>query len=55
MAGFGALMLAHHTALIGFGTILFLGILASAAAALYLLPLVVRAFGLGDRQGPDRR
>jgi predicted RND superfamily exporter protein len=52
MAGFGSLMLARHTALISFGAILTAGILISALAALYVIPLVLKVlsrFGGGKR------
>lgn len=42
MAGFGTLMLARHTALISFGALLTAGILISALAALYVIPLVLK-------------
>ncbi len=42
MAGFGSLMLARHTALISFGAMLTAGILISALAALYVIPLILR-------------
>ncbi len=41
MAGFGSLMLARHTALVSFGAMLTAGILISALAALYVIPLVL--------------
>jgi len=42
MAGFGSLMLARHTALISFGAMLTAGILISALAVLYVIPLVLQ-------------
>jgi hypothetical protein len=38
MAGFGAMATAGHSALVGFGTVLFLGILVSVLTALFLVP-----------------
>jgi predicted RND superfamily exporter protein len=52
MAGFGSLMLARHTALISFGAMLTAGILISALAALYIIPLVLEVlsrFGARSR------
>ena len=50
MAGFGSLMLARHTALISFGAMLTAGILISALAALYVIPLALEALSrFGNR------
>jgi predicted RND superfamily exporter protein len=50
MAGFGSLMLARHSALISFGAMLTAGILISALAALYVIPLVLETLSrFGNR------
>jgi len=48
MAGFGTLMLARHSALISFGALLTAGILISALAALYVIPLVLKILARRD-------
>jgi uncharacterized protein len=45
MAGFGAMILAEHTALAGLGTLLFLGIFSAVVTALFLVPLLSRLLG----------
>ena len=52
MAGFGAMMIAKHSALVGFGTVLVIGIFISAFTALFLIPALATLFPL---QRPDSR
>lgn len=56
MAGFGAMMLARHSALSGFGSILFAGIALCVLTALFALPVLITALHLkpGGRSRDDK-
>jgi hypothetical protein len=53
MAGFGAMTIAKHSALVGFGTVLATGIFISAVTALFFLPALATVFPLHG--GPESR
>jgi predicted RND superfamily exporter protein len=54
MAGFGAMTIAQHSALVSFGTVLVTGIFVSAVAALFLIPSLATLFSL-QRNTDSRR
>ena len=53
MAGFGAMMIAKHSALVSFGSVLVAGIFISAVTALFFLPALATLFSLHAK--PDSR
>jgi len=52
IAGFGSLMIAGHRGIFGLGLLLTLGMVASLAAALIVLPVLIRLFGSRAGQEP---
>jgi predicted RND superfamily exporter protein len=54
MAGFGAMTIAKHSALVGFGTVLVTGIFISAVTALFLVPSLATLFSL-QKKSDSRR
>ncbi len=55
MAGFGAMTIAKHSALVGFGTILATGIFISAVTALFFIPALATVFPLHTRPDSSRK